>query len=175
MSREFERPPGRLLLLTGAAGAGKSTVGRLWCQRQAEAAHIPLDDIRSLIVSGYADPQEEGPARTRQYEEAVGACLLLARHYIENGYSVAVDDVFPPALFDRLWRPRLEGLSWKVVVLQPNLEEILRRAGDRRKDVKEEIIREQHGAMLLWSEDNRIDVTNLSPEEVVSRIEDVWR
>ncbi|HEU4760184.1 MAG TPA: AAA family ATPase [Dehalococcoidia bacterium] len=162
---------GQLLLLTGPAGAGKSAVAEAWCRRRVKALHMQLDDIRLLVVSGYADPQEQGKAQSEQYDLAAVACLLVARHYVEHGYDVVIDDVFPPQLFQRLWRPRLDGLTWRVVVLQPSLEETLRRGQVRSKRVKQSIVVDQHAAMRLWPQEVIIDTTNLSPEEVVDTIE----
>jgi len=162
---------GLLLLLTGPAGAGKSTVAQAWCRRRVKAVHIQLDDMRLLVVSGYANPQEQGQAQSEQYDLAAGACLLVARHYVEHGYDVVIDDVFPPQLFQRLWRPRLDGLRWRAVVLQPSLEETLRRGQVRSKRVKQSIVLDQHTAMGLWPQEFIIDTTNLSPEEAVDRIE----
>ena len=49
--------PARLVLFGGPAGSGKSTLAKAWCATRERSAHIQLDEIRSLILAGYADPQ----------------------------------------------------------------------------------------------------------------------
>ena len=161
---------GLLLLLTGPAGAGKSTVARLWAASRPRGVHIQLDHIRSLIVGGYAEPQERGPAQTEQYEVSALACISLARQFTESGYDVVLCDVFPRELFERLWRPRLNGVEWRIVVLLPELNETLKRAARRKKEVREDIIREQHAAMALWEKELVIDPTGITAEEVVDAL-----
>ncbi len=48
-----------VLLITGPAGAGKSTAAAAWAARQTSpTAHISLDDVREFMVAGYADPRD---------------------------------------------------------------------------------------------------------------------
>src|SRR5688572_5068645 len=126
-----DRPASVLLLLGGPAGAGKSTVARAWCASRASAAHVQLDEVRHLIVAGRADPQQAGPLQSNQYTLSVRASLALARTLLEAGYDVAVDDVLEPAAFERDWRPLLHGLDWRIVIVLPDLEEVLRRSRPR--------------------------------------------
>src|SRR4051794_685616 len=91
-------------LFGGPAGAGKSTLARLWCATRGRAAHIELDRVRELIVHGLADPQESGPVQEEQYVTAVAATCALARALSQSGYEVAVDDVLEPERFEHDWR-----------------------------------------------------------------------
>ena len=56
-----------MVLFTGPAGAGKSTLTGAWCATRLRAAHIELDKVRHLIVSGLTDPQVPGPLQAEQY------------------------------------------------------------------------------------------------------------
>ena len=69
-----------IALFGGAAGAGKSTIARLWCASRAKAVHLELDHIRDLIVSGRANPQVQSSEQASQYSHSVRACCALLAH-----------------------------------------------------------------------------------------------
>ena len=127
--------------------------------------HLELDAVRSLIVSGLADAQEAGAVQEEQYLTAVAATLALARAFAASGYDVAVDDVLEPERFERDWRPRLDGLDARVVIVFPSLEETLVRSRERAKRVREEHIRAQHARCAGWAAEQLVDTPGLTPAE----------
>ena len=153
----------QVILFGGPAGSGKSTLAKAWCATRERAAHIQLDEVRSLIVGGYANPQLTGDLQAEQFHLSVRACCTLAREFFDSGYDVAIDDVlFPGAAFDASWRRHLAGIDWRVVIIHPTLEETLARSSSREKKVPDCLVREQHQATLGWPERYRIDTTGLS-------------
>ena len=150
-----------VVLFGGPAGAGKSTLARAWCGTRAQAAHLELDEIRALIVSGLADPQEPSEANTAQYRASVEATCALARAFTTNAIDVAIDDVLQPEAFERFWQPNLAGLEWKLVIVLPTIEESLARSRRRAKRVGEELTRSQHAECAGWDESLRIDTSGL--------------
>jgi len=173
--REVEDGKGVVALFGGPAGAGKSTLARAWCATRPQAAHIELDEIRNLIVSGRADPQQPSDRQAAQYRLSVEATCALARAFANRGCDVAIDDVFEPDAFDRYWRPRLGGLRWKLVVLLPSLDETLARSAQREKRVQEEHTRTQHARCAEWDEAIRVDTTGLDAEESLALVLDRLR
>jgi predicted kinase len=166
---------GVVALFGGPAGAGKSTLARAWCATRPQAAHIELDEIRHLIISGRADPQEASDLQAAQYRLSVEATSALARAFANGGCDVAIDDVFEPDAFERYWRLQLDGLLWKLVVLLPSLDETLARTAQREKRVKEDHIRTQHARCAEWDEAVRIDTTDLDLEQSVALVLDRLR
>jgi predicted kinase len=154
-----------LTLIGGPAGAGKSTLAEAWCAARLRAAHIELDAMRNLIVSGLADPQVSGDLQGEQYKLSVNACCALVRVFLDGGYDVAVDDVLEPEAFERHWQPALGEMDVSLVIILPNLEETLRRAAARDKRVRPQIIEQQYAACSRWPEVRRVDTTGLSVEE----------
>jgi chloramphenicol 3-O-phosphotransferase len=154
-----------VVLFGGPAGAGKSTLARLWCGTRPRAAHLELDAVRELIVHGLADPQEAGREQAEQYVTAVAATCALARAFAGRGYDVAVDDVLEPEPYEREWRPRLEGLDVRLVIVLPELAATLDRGAGRGKRVREEHVRAQHERTAAWGEGARVDTTGLTPQE----------
>lgn len=155
---------GVVALFGGPAGAGKSTLARAWCATRTQAAHVELDEIRQLIVSGRADPQETSALQATQYALSVAATCALARSFAEGGCDVAIDDVLEPDAFDRYWRPQLDGLAWTLVVVLPSLDETLARSTRREKRVREEHTQTQHARCAQWESAVRIDTTGLDVE-----------
>jgi chloramphenicol 3-O-phosphotransferase len=165
LSRSFTRTTeGTVALFGGPAGAGKTTLARAWCATRASAAHIELDAVRELIV-GVADPQQAGTLQEEQYGVSVEGVCALAGAFTANGYDVAVDDVLEPAAFERYWRPRLESLRWRVVIILPSLAETLARSAGRDKRVLEQHTRTQHAACSGWPHDRQVDTTGLTVEQ----------
>ena len=159
-------------LFGGPAGAGKSTLARAWCATRPRAAHIELDEIRHLIVSGRADPQESGDLQAAQYRLSVDATCALARVFAQGGCDVAIDDVLEPDTFERYWRPQLRGLRWKLVIVLPSLEETLARSAQREKRVREEHTRHQYARSANWDEAVRIDTTGLDLDRSLALVLD---
>ena len=121
-------------------------------------------------MSGRADPRLPGKLQSEQYEISAAACCALSRSFVEAGYDVAVDDVLPVSAFEEHWRPSLEGIDWRVVIVLPVLDVTLRRAASREKRVPEAIIRRQHEASLEWPERMRIDTTGLTVKESLALV-----
>jgi len=162
----------QVVLFGGPAGAGKSTLARAWCATRPQAAHLELDEVRSLIISGLADPQEPGDLQEAQYRLSVEATCALARAFVTGGCDMAIDDVFEPDAFERCWRPALDDLPWKLIVILPSLETTLARSRDRDKRVREEHTRTQHARSAAWDEDIRIDTSDLDPDQSLALVLD---
>jgi chloramphenicol 3-O-phosphotransferase len=123
-----------------------------------------------MIVQGLADPQSSSRLQAEQYALAVAATCALARQFAAGGYDVAVDDVLEPAAFEREWRPLLEGLDWRLVIVLPDLDEVLRRSRARDKRVLEAHSRAQHAACAAWPSEYRVDTTALTVEESLALV-----
>ena len=169
-------PSPSLVLFGGPAGAGKTTLAAAWCAKRNRAAHIQLDEIRGLIVSGRADPQANGIIQTAQFLLSVKTCCELAGEFLADGFDVAIDDVLgPPLMFEDNWLPYLGDMDWRVVIVHPTLEETLLRSSRRSKRVRQTHTREQHQATSEWPERYRVDTSGLTVDESMELVESVLR
>ena len=168
-------------MLTGPAGAGKSAIAEAWADTRAHpCAHVPLDRVRSFVRSGFVNPVDGWNDETqRQLDLARGSVAVLARRYVEAGFSCVIDDVvFPewaPSGFDR-WRQELDGLTPHLIVLMPSLERCIERnAGRGGEDVLPgQMVRRIYSDMSPWlrqADVSVIDNSELSVKDAVRAIE----
>lgn len=128
----MDRPA--IWLITGAPGAGKSTVAAALCLSFPRAVHIPVDDIRGWVRSGSASPVKWTPEAGRQFVLARRGAARVGADYANAGFVVVVDDVVRESHLDQ-YTDHLGDTSLRKVLLSPSLETVLaRNAAPRRKD-----------------------------------------
>ncbi len=165
-----------VVLVTGAAGTGKTTTAQAWAaSRHGVAAHLSHDAVSLFTKSGLVSPGEPTTEAVRQWRVALDICVAAATIYSENQIQCAIDTFLVPANL-QLWRG-LGHLQVGLVVLHPSLETALARNQTRREQVGWEVpewhIRGNHAAMRAWQQDGRpliLDTTHLSVPEVVEAI-----
>lgn len=170
-----------VLLISGPAGAGKSSVGEQWASsRQNRCAHIELDDFRRLLKSGYVDPRDEWNDEAQyQLDLARLNVASVTKNYIEAGVEVVVDDVaFPdwePSGLER-WRIALAPIEIDFVVLFPNWKTVMERNSGRIEEDRLPVpmLRKIYDDMVAWKTREGvtvIDNSDLTVTESVSEIE----
>ena len=119
---------GPIFLITGTPGAGKSSVSKGLMQRFTFGIHLPVDDLRELVVSGIAHPVPEWTAETgRQFGLARQAAVAMAKLYAEAGFAVAIDDIIYPEDAQKEFIEPLQGYDVYKVLLQPGSDTALQR------------------------------------------------
>ncbi|MDP6667435.1 MAG: AAA family ATPase [Dehalococcoidia bacterium] len=171
----------RILLITGPAGAGKSTVADDWAKtRDGRCAHLSLDAFRLLVKSGYHDPRPGwNDEAQRQLDIARSNVAAVVIGFVESGIDCVIDDaVFPnweQAGIDR-WKRALGDIEIDLVALLPQWP-VIRDRNDARDDVDRlprDMLRKIYDDMAGWREQTRvpvIDSSDLSVPETVAEIE----
>ncbi len=167
---------GSVWLISGTPGAGKTSVARALCARFPRAMHIPVDDLRGLVISGRADPLGPWTAETeRQFRMSWETAGRIAALYADDGFVVAIDDIVPPravAIYERSVGDR----ALRKVLLAPSLEVALHRNSAARGKafdtaVLAPTIRDLHATLAPdrspWLV---IDSSNMSVTETVDAI-----
>lgn len=164
-----------IFVVSGSPGAGKSSVSRALAGRFPRGVHVPVDDLRELVVSGIAHPVPEfTPETARQFHLSRENAACIAQNYAREGFFVALDDVIVPPDDPFL------GLEPHCVLLRPSLETLLARSATRTNKafdpgVLEPTIRHLHteleavpaSALEGWFV---LDSSELTLEQTVDRI-----
>lgn len=100
-------------------------------KRFAFGLHLPVDDLRGMVVSGIAHPVPQWTEETsRQFDLARRAAVQTARLYAATGFAVAIDDVISVPEVNQL-ENQLSGFAVRKVLLRPPLEVALQRNARR--------------------------------------------
>src|SRR5687768_12021927 len=93
-----------VLILTGNAGVGKSTIARAWAAKRGGAA-IAADDIRQWIL-----PRAIQAGERYQERSLARISIAAAREFLDKGLDVALENVWTPQGITAL-RNRLDPLA----------------------------------------------------------------
>lgn len=172
-----------IFLLVGPPAVGKSTTARALAGQFPRSIYIPVDDIRTMVVSGLVLPGADwSDALVEQVTLARSSVAQMALNYHRAGFAVVVDDFWDvnlPADYHALF----EHPALKRVVLYPDQDEAhrrnLKRSGDSpARAYIDEGIRIVYGQLNPVIDDlaqdgwQVLDSTRLSLDEVVSAIRD---
>ena len=120
-----------IYLLVGSSSAGKSTAARALAASFERGVHIPVDDLRHMVVAGIASPAPDWSEElVRQIALARAAAVRTALDYAAAGFAVVIDDFFDP-LGLREYRGLLARPDALGVVLYPTEAEVRRRNAAR--------------------------------------------
>src|SRR5882757_8159076 len=113
-------PSAPAALLTGIPGSGKSTVAAALAARLGMAAHVEVDALQEMIISGGRRPTPEPDAEAdRQiFLKARNACLL-AGSFAAAGFVAVLDDVVVRRSHLDFYRATLTAEPFHLIVLAP--------------------------------------------------------
>ncbi|MFE6225219.1 MULTISPECIES: AAA family ATPase [unclassified Streptomyces] len=165
-------PAPAALLLAGIPGSGKSTVSAALAARFARAAHIEVDHLQELIVSGGRWPTPEGdPEADRQILLRARNACLLAGSLAAAGFLPVMDDVVVRRSHLRYYREQMTAGPLHVVFLAPGPDTAWERNNARHKRLTtnwaflDEAMREELSGEGVW-----IDNSAQTVEETVDAV-----
>jgi adenylylsulfate kinase-like enzyme len=163
------------LLITGAPGAGKSTVSRLVANSLSRAALMDGDVVNRFVVSGrvwaLGEPADEAARQVRLCNQNL---CQLAVNFVDAGFTPVIDWIVPDRQQLDQFRNALGARRLVVVVLAPSIEVCQYRNAIR--DPEDQFffdgyealtskMRSELGSAVWW-----LDTSDLGPEETAWRI-----
>lgn len=160
-------------LITGPAGAGKSTVAKEVAKKFDRAAVVNVDSLRGSIISGRVKEWPWNEESKLQVELGAENACALAKNFLSKGFSVIIDDVIGKSLFN-YYKENLKEYPLQVILLLPTKETLLKRFDERgeNRDLRNRT-EELHDTFssrkdeLSWQV---IDSSNQTLEETVSSV-----
>ncbi|MBI4973610.1 AAA family ATPase [Candidatus Roizmanbacteria bacterium] len=158
-----------ITIITGPPGAGKSTISKLYAQKQPNCVRIETDDMRHMVVSPHKAPWQ-GEEGNRQLKLGIRNTCLLTHEFIKEGFEVVIVDFLTEYTFP-FYKESLEKYNLKIIQLTATFDELKKRFIQRGKSVTEEEFKMLYDMQKLFTHfDYLIDNTALSPEETVDQI-----
>lgn len=176
----MKKPP--IFILTGTPASGKTSVARVLLNRFPFGVHIPVDELRGMVVAGLSNPIGSWDEETdRQFRLARGSAARIAQTYALGGFAVVIDDVIFPDAIAHHYHDALAGFAVHKVMLRPAVAVAVARNGAREISVDnkqlEKIIAPIYAHFATFDLDKLaeagwciLDTRNYSVEETVSVI-----
>lgn len=135
-------------LITGPAGAGKSTTALALAKTMKISALIETDHIRHMIKDGFIKPSlSEG------HEQLVLGrknATILAKNFAKEGYNVIIADAVAGRKSIDIYHKSLKRYRFVIILLLPNRKVLWKR--DSGRSVKARI-----GKRTLWMHDRFVE------------------
>lgn len=158
-----------LYIITGPAGAGKSTISRKIAESKSKSVLIEGDDIYHQVVGGYVQAWKQG----NHLDIFWKICIDMIDIYLSNGYTVVFNYIVNPENIKAL-QDKFKEYKIKFIILITDEETLLSRDKERPKDC-------QMGERCLtllndfknknYNKNNFLDTSNLSVNETLEEIE----
>jgi broad-specificity NMP kinase len=166
---------GRIIVITGSPGTGKSTIASLIARKsdKNKSVHMRTDDFYHYLSKGAIPPYL--PESNEQNRVVIEAFLEAAKRFARGGYDVIVDGIIGPWFIEPLQNLVREHVEVHYIILRADKEETLKRAVSRTK-----LNRKTNMELVetMWKqfcslgkyESHVIDTTSSSIEETVCAV-----
>lgn len=124
---------GRIIIITGSPGTGKTTAASITAQKSdlEKSVHMHTDDFYHYLSKGAVPPYL--PQSNTQNLIVIEAFLEAAKRFVRGGYDVIVDGIIGPWFLEP-WRNAVqEGYEIHYIILRASKEMTMKRAVERSK------------------------------------------
>jgi len=134
-------------LVTGPAGAGKSTVVNLLAKELERSVVVEADTLKRMIKGGYARPWPHDDEVNLQTALAAKGACDLTKNFLDKNFSVFIADVVGLTDLNGYYK-QMENLPFKVFLLLPSKEVNVQRDADRKDKTLGDRVLELNDAFL---------------------------
>ena len=174
----MEKIYGRIVVITGAPGTGKTTTATIIAKESdmEKSVHMHTDDFYHYLRKGAIPPYL--PESNEQNRIVIEAFLEAAKLFALKGYDVIVDGIIGPWFLQPWLNIVQERYEVHYIILRADKETTMRRATERFKLDREtnielvEIMWRQFCNLGIY-ESNVIDTTNLSIQDTVFAVKEI--
>ncbi len=166
---------GRIVIITGSPGTGKSTTASIVAKESdlSKSVHMHTDDFYHYIQKGAIPPFL--PESHEQNLIVIEAFLEAAKRFARGGYDVIIDGIVGPWFLEPWIKAAQDNYEVHYIILRASKEETMRRAISRSKldqAVNIKLVEQMWEQFnnLGGYESNIIDTTNQSIEQSVTTI-----
>lgn len=124
---------GRIIIITGAPGTGKSTAAAIVAKESslARSVYLHTDDFYHYLCKGAVPPHM--PEADKQNLVVIEAFLETAKCFARGGYDVIVDGIIGPWFLGPWIKAVQEQYEVHYIVLRAAKDETIKRAVERTK------------------------------------------
>ncbi|MET1007999.1 MAG: AAA family ATPase [Propionibacteriaceae bacterium] len=164
---------GRVIVITGAMAAGKSTVAELLAHQLPKSVHVRGDAFRKMVINGRADmTPNPSPAAIAQLQLRYDLASQTADRYAEAGFDAIVQDVIIGTELAGFIN-RVRTARRYLIVLSPSVSALEWREEQRAKagyvhfspGALDDVLRRETAQIGYW-----LDSSAQTPEETVTDI-----
>ncbi|QEK99518.1 AAA family ATPase [Olivibacter sp. LS-1] len=166
---------GRMIIITGSPGTGKSTTASIVAKEStlSKSVHLHTDDFYHYICKGAIPPFL--PESQEQNLIVIEAFLEAAKRFARGGFDVVIDGIVGPWFLGPWLQAVQDNYEVHYIILRATKEETMKRAINRSKldeETNTELVEKMWEQFnnLEHYESNVIDTTDLSIEQSVARI-----
>lgn len=121
-----------IIVITGAPGAGKSTVARALAERFDPSFHLEVDGLRENMVNGFIMPEQPfSRALEQQFAMVRRTATFMARDYADSGVTFVVDDAPIPDEFGEHYAVLFDDDRVTRIMLRPDDDSVISRLRGR--------------------------------------------
>ena len=124
-----------VVLITGPAGAGKTTITTKLAEKIPQTAVIEVDMLRGSIKNGYILPFPYTEEAGKQLLLGARNAVSLTKNFLTEGFNVCIDDVASGTILDFYWE-QLKDEKFSIFLLLPDKKALEKRDKGRGEDFR---------------------------------------